>query len=239
MENLSKAASMLQIVDHAIVVEVHSEVEAEEEVEVVEILDAKRKVRKLKKGVIKRENMTQNLRRSHVDKEEVIIGEEAGAAAVEEDEVVVTADVQGLVAKDREMSLGLTRMITMKAIVQRVIATIRGDLHVAKVIQADDQEDSEDVQDVHHHKVQVMKVVTTAITTVAEINTVMAREEIEIEMTLVVMVIMMVIEEHEEEDTDATEKLSKEVKMEVRTVDKTKESATSPTRCRTSRSKVN
>jgi uncharacterized paraquat-inducible protein A len=152
--------------------------------------------------------------------------------------VVVTADVQGLVAKDREMSLGLTRMITMKVIVQRVIATIRGDLHVAKVIQADDQEDSEDVQDVHHHKVQVMKVVTTAITTVAEIK-VMAREEIEIEMTLVVMVIMMVIEEHVEEDTDATEKLLKEVKTEVRTADKTKESATSPIKCRTSRSKVN
>lgn len=234
MENLSKVANMLQIVDHAIVVEEEvaaSEVE-EAVVEEAEISDVKRKVQKRKREVIARESTTLNLKRNLGGKEAVITVVGAEDVAVEEVEVVVvTVAVCVLAVKALETSRGRTRTtgMTTKATVLKEIAERRG--REAEVTQADVQEDSEDAQDVHQHRVQVMKEVTTVIQTAAVINImVMVREEEIVEVTIAVETVnVMVIGDHGGEDMDATEKLSKEVKT-VTIVDKTKVFAKSPTK---------
>lgn len=232
MENLSKVASMLQIVDRAIEVEEEAASEVEEVVvEEAEISDVRRKVRKRKREVIARESTTLNLRRSLGGREAVITVVEAEDVVVEEVEevVVVIVAVCVLAVRAPETSRGPTRTsgMTTKATVPK-----EGEVREAEVTQADVQEDSEDAQDVHQHRVQVMKVVTTVIQTAAVINiTVMGREEeIEEAMIVVATVNVMVIGEHEGEDMDATEKLSKEVKTVVTIVDKMKEFAKSPTK---------
>jgi len=161
MVNLCKEVSTL-LTDDLVAVDIVGVVVGVDVVDETTVV--RRKDQKQRKEATKRESKTLSLRRDRVDKAVVTTGVDV-VAVVDVEVVVDIDDDRDPAARDQEMNLERTVMITMRVM---MVSDARV---VAEATQADDHADSDDDHAVVHHRAPEMKAVDTATTTTAVIST--------------------------------------------------------------------
>jgi len=161
MVNLCKEVSTL-LTDDLVAVDIVDVVVGVDVVDETTVV--RRKDQKRRKEATKRANMTLSLRRDRDDKAVVTTGVDV-VAVVDVEVVVDIDDDRDPAARDQEMNLERTVMITMKVM---MVSDARV---VAEATQADDHADSDVDHAVVHHRALEMKAVDTATTTTAVIST--------------------------------------------------------------------
>jgi len=161
MVNLCKEVSTL-LTDDLVAVDIVDVVVGVDVVDETTVV--RRKDQKPRKEATRRESTTLSLRRDRVDKAVVTTGVDV-VAVVDVEVVVDIDDDRDPAARDQEMNLERTVMITMRVM---MVSDARV---VAEVTQADDHADSDDDHAVVHHRALEMKAVDTATTTTVVIST--------------------------------------------------------------------